>query len=145
MRRGGGGFRRVWVYRPDDYIMLMSPHRVAPGSRQLSMTARVIWLCACVLARLWVGVRMPIAVAVCHIRLLNSHLKCFLSATKIARFFSVRYPTKRLPRAQATKQESQTHLNSTCIYTCKTYNKLFDTYITALCSYSQSVSTQVYF
>ena len=63
-----GGFSGLWVHRVDGYTMLMSPLRVAPGSRQLSMTARVIWLCAWVLPRLWVGVQVPIAVTVCYLR-----------------------------------------------------------------------------
>ena len=70
------------------------------------MTARVIWLCACVLPRLWVGVRVSIAVTVCYLRLLNSHLECFLSASKIAIFFSVCYATNRLPHARVTKQKT---------------------------------------
>ena len=37
---GAGGFRGLWVHRVDGYTMLMSPLRVAPGSRQLSMTAQ---------------------------------------------------------------------------------------------------------
>ena len=65
---GTGGFRGLWVHRVDGYTMLMSPLRVAPGSRQLSVTARVIWLCAWVLPRLWVGVQVPIAVTVCYLR-----------------------------------------------------------------------------
>ena len=38
--------------------------------------------------------------------LLNSHLECFFSASKIAIFFSVRYATNRLPHARVTKQKT---------------------------------------
>ena len=46
--------------------------------------------------------------------LLNSHLECFFSASKIAIFFSVRYATNRLPHARVTKQKT-VNLNLTAL------------------------------
>ena len=57
----GAGVRGSWIrqlYHADwfvavDFHILMIPDKDAPGSRELSANARMIWLCACV--RYWPG------------------------------------------------------------------------------------------
>ena len=103
---GAGGFRRLWVHRVDGYTMLMSPLRVALGRDSCP------WLpgwygyahAYCPGCGLVYGCQLPLRFAI--FVLLNSHLECFLSASKIAIFFSVCYATNRLPHARVIKQKS---------------------------------------
>ena len=130
---GGGaeGFRRLWVHGVDGYTMLMSPLRVALGRDSCP------WLpgwygCAqvyCPGRGLVYRCQLPLRFAI--FVLLNSHLECFLSASKIAIFFSVRYATNRVPHARVTKQKTVklvltalvfTHVKLTISYLIHTKN-----------------------
>ena len=103
---------RGWV---DGYTMLMSPLRVALGRHSCPLLPVLLPGCPgcahayCPGCELVYECQLPLRFAI--FVLLNSYLECFLSASKIAIFFSVRYAT-----CYKTK-DSQTQLNSTCIYT----------------------------